>query len=174
MRQPAAMRYRAAWTLALGLVGCAGPSPPPDDSALRRRFANERETYQWLCREFPPSGLSAVGRAAGGLRLAAHGHLWFEPPDDAALTAAGVTRAIYDDYVSALARVGALSIEGAAGGVRIVVHRDGIAPSGSTTWLSCTTRAPAQVVDDCARRTGSHGRHCVALDPSWWICCEWN
>jgi len=168
------MKYRAAWTLVLGLVGCAGPSRAPDDAVLRRRFADERATYEWLCRELPASGLSAVGRAAGGVRLAAHGQLWFEPPDDAALAAAGVTRAAYDGYVSALARVGALSIEGVDGGVQIIVHREGIAPSGSTTWLSCTTRAPAPVVDDSARRAGSHGRQCAALAPSWWICREWN
>lgn len=50
----------------------------------------------------------------------------------------------------------------------------GLVPSGESTWLECTAKAPAPLVQNTRIRSGAHGRQCAGLAPGWWLCREWN
>lgn len=161
-------------TPALALLALVGCDRAPSDATLRRRFAANRATFDRICRDLRPSGAAAVGRAPDGIRLSAHGRMWFTEPSDGELAAAGVDPTAYQRLVTALADVEARSAEQADDGVTVVVHRTGIVPSSSATQLVCGRRPPAPLVDDSEHFATSHGYQCAALTDGWWICREWT
>lgn len=159
--------------LALGATLSAACGTAPSDARLRQTFSEHRADFQRLCDTFPRLGADAIGRG-DGVRLAARGRLWFEPVSDEVLREVGIERAAYSLVVDTLGRLDALSVEARDAGVSIFMHRAGVVPSSSSTWVECNPEPPAPTVPDTARFHSSHGRHCAMIEGRWWICREWS
>ncbi len=128
-----------------------------------------RTGFQRLCDGFPALGVVVIGRSPNRVTLAYGNEYLFSAPTAAQLSAAGITRTQYDSIRDELVRIGVNSVHTRDGQVRIVVHEQGIVPSGLSTELVCGA-PPSPLVSGSPDR----GHSCTALEPGWWLCDTWN